>query len=126
MKKIFILIVILVIVMFSMLHDEKQFSLRDYFKTGEFTEYSSSIEAKNKKIGESIYFDNLEVGQAIETLNAEIKFVEYLEDEGLTVIYCYSDKIKDSVYAKNEKINLQIASCDNYTVIGWPMILGSF
>lgn len=117
MKKIFILIVVLLIILFNSFYNKNTFSLRDYFSTGKLTQYTK---------GESLYFNNLEVGKAIEILNAEIKFVEYIEDRALTIIYCYTDKIKTSVYSNDKKINLQIAYCDNYSVIGWPMIFGSF
>ena len=138
MKKIFVLILVLSLIIINAFYWRKNFSFRDYFSSGNLTQYTANLKPytpklfrkflSNKKdvVGESIYFENLEVGEALKTLQAEVKYTEYLEDMNLTVLYCYTDKIKDSVYTNNYKINLQIASCENYTVIGWPMILGSF
>ena len=139
MKKILVLIIILLIILFNSFSGENKFSLRDYFSSGTLTEYSANInpvstnikkklfkQSKKDLIGESICFENCEVGDVIKTLDAEVKFTEFVESKGLTVIYCFTKKIKDSVITKNKKVNLQIASCENYTVVGWPMILGSF
>lgn len=75
----------------------------------------------NSCVGESITVKNLEVGEAIKSLNADVLRTEVL-DNGTIVIYAISNK-----FAKNEQeSNLQIAVRENDVVIGWPTILGSF
>ena len=76
-------------------------------------------------IGESISVKNLEVASAIKKLNARVVKTEYLEG-GTTVVYAYSNLINDRVEVFGKSVNLQIAITDDKTVIGWPLILGSF
>ena len=71
-----------------------------------------------------MYFENLEVGNALKVLKAEVEFIENVDD--LTLLYCHSSLITKSVTIKEKAINLQICIADDYAVIGWPMILGAF
>ena len=32
----------------------------------------------------------------------------------------------NQVYIDDKKVNIQIANCEEYAVVGWPLILGSF
>lgn len=136
MKKIFIFILLLSILVVHFLQEKSSFSFSDYFSFGDITVYSQSdnssflpnieMNGKGKVVGESIRFNKVEPLSLINTLNAEIKFFEYIENQDLTIIYCYSNLIDKEVTVKNENINLQIAYCEDYTIIGWPLILGSF
>lgn len=117
MKKIFVLLILLTIILLNSYSKQTEFSLSNYFDIGTITSF---------KNGESIYFTNFEVNDALKKLNAEIKFTEYIKNKDLTILYCKSPIIPKSVDVKNFNINLQIAITDDYTVIGWPMILGSF
>ena len=76
-------------------------------------------------VGESITISNIEIISVLETLNAKLIKTECLDDSTI-VLYAYSDKIKDSVKVDDQLVNLQIACKDSITVIGWPLILGSF
>lgn len=76
-------------------------------------------------IGESMVIERLEVGSALTTLKAKVIKTEYLED-GTVVIYAYTTLINDKVDVSGNRVNLQIATRDNRTVIGWPLILGSY
>lgn len=127
-------------------YSNKEFSLLDKFD-GELSVYSLEPISENyinlgtcymnlgktKKddnnnshiIGESIKVYDLEVGAALKTLDAQIVKVENV-DVGEVVIYAYSNKIPRSVKVADNKVNLQIACKDEYVVIGWPLILGSF
>ncbi len=78
-----------------------------------------------KVVGESIKIENFEPIAGLKTLKAKVVATENL-DNGATVIYAYTNLIKDSVKIANNDVNLQIAHYDEYTVIGWPLILGSF
>ena len=68
---------------------------------------------------------NFEAGAAIKTLQAKIVKTEYLPT-GATVIYAYSNLIPKSIKQDSRDANLQIACYDDYVVIGWPVIIGSF
>ena len=137
MKKILLMIVILIVLLYSNNYNHK-FSLKNYFN-GDYLCYteasgtginlgfcSMSNNKKSKPIGESIIVNNLEVSHAVKTLEAKINKTEYLPDCDTTVIYAYSPLIKNSVIVDNKRNNLQIATRDNITIIGWPLILGSF
>lgn len=89
--------------------------------------YMNNFKLKNSSIviGESIKVENLEVGAVLKSLNAKVIKTEYLES-GAVVIYAYSPKISKSVMVNSNKVNLQIANYDEYSIVGWPLILGSF
>lgn len=76
-------------------------------------------------IGESLTIQNFEPISALQTLNAKTIKVEQLET-GATIIYAYTDKINKNVTIENQKVNIQIAIYPNYSIIGWPLILGSY
>lgn len=138
MKKILIFIVLLVIVILNFAYVKKDFSLRDYFPEGQITIFSNIQDCDNQEIikdvyitqnrnsviGESVFLKNFEIGQILKILSAKVLSVEYLDD--LTILFCKTDKISKLVKHNGQKINLQIASCEDYTVVGWPMILGGF
>ena len=138
MKKFLILILLLAIIVVSGMGKKEEFSFSDYFDYGELTVYRQSdgeneilpnitTYINNQKIlGESIYFENVEVGKIIQDLSAKLLFSEELIDENLTILYCYSPNIPKTAIVKGQEINLQIATGENYTVVGWPMILGGF
>ena len=127
-------------VLFYVNQTKINFSLKNYFD-GEISYYTDSkqnsdcinlgfcyisneVNKNSTIIGESIKIKNLEVASAINTLKAQIIKTEYLEN-GTNVIYAYSPLIKSSIQSSNNKINLQIATNDEYSTIGWPLILGS-
>ena len=145
MKKIFIILILCLLFACSVFVKPKNFTLQDYFDAGILHIYTlrpineTSIPLANtymstsKKglqpgdiIGESIYFNNLEVGDAIKKLKAKIKFTEYIDEQNLTIIYAYTNLISKNEIVNNIKINLQISVCDEYSIIGWPLIYGSF
>lgn len=94
--------------------------------TNTYMSSSSTGATSQNLLGESMYFDNLEVGYALKTLKANVKFTEYLPDEHLTIIYGYSPLINKNKIIKDKTINLQIAISSEYAIIGWPVIFGSF
>ena len=145
MKKIIVILVLCLLFACSILIQPKEFSLKNYFNSGLLHIYtkrpinetsiaitdifmSTSTEGtvKGDIVGESLYFDNLEVGSAIQKLKAKVKFTEYLDEQNLTLIYAYTNLISKYEIVNNVKINLQISTCDEYSVIGWPLIYGSF
>ncbi len=139
MKKLMIVIFIFIILLAGK-QENHSFSLLDYF-SGEYTAYTSSESGEdcvdlgfcymnskpitNELIGESIIAQNLEVGSAIKVLKARVVKTECLED-GTNVIYAFTSLINDKVKVDGENVNLQIATRNDTTVIGWPLILGSF
>ena len=145
MKKIIVVLILCMVFACSIFIGPKTFTLKDYFNEGVLHIYtthpinetsiylvgvymsSSSTGAnKNDIIGESLYFNNLEVGSALNKLQAKVKFNEFVKDQNLTIIYAYSKLIPTHKMIKNKKVNLQISTCEEYSVIGWPIIYGSF
>lgn len=140
MKKIFIALVLFVVLVGSSLN-VSQFSLLDYFD-GDYNVYTStkvkdstnlgfcymskSVNVdKDSVVGESVKVFNYEPISALKTLNAELITTEVLDD-GTVVMYAYTELISDSVKVGNREVNLQLAHNNDYCVIGWPLIMGSF
>lgn len=139
MKKLMIIIFVFILLIVGNAQT-KDFTLLDYF-SGEYTAYTTKNAEKdainlgfcymNSKpvttgvVGESIVVNDLEVGKAIETLQARVVKTEYL-DNGTTIIYAYTNLILDKVQIDGKHVNIQIATNDDYSVIGWPLILGSY
>lgn len=140
MKKLFVVIVVFLILIGNV-GVKNNFTLLDYFD-GEYYAYSNSPISNhyiflgscymnigevnsNDIVGESMIIENFEPIAAIEELNAKILFTEFL-DTGASVIYAYTDQIGRYVNVNGEKVNIQIAQYNDYSVIGWPLILGSF
>lgn len=139
MKKLMIVIFIFIVLIVGK-QGGQTFTLLDYF-AGDYTAYTSTSSGEdcvnlgfcymNSKpvskgvIGESVVVKNLEVGSAIKVLNARVVKTECLED-GTNVIYAYTGLIEEKVNVDGKTVNLQIATKDEKTVIGWPLILGSF
>ncbi|MFQ6724290.1 MAG: hypothetical protein ACLRFE_03035 [Clostridia bacterium] len=145
MKKIFIVLILSLVFACNIFIKPNEFSLSNYFNTGilhiytkrPINETSIAISnlyisnnnkgaKKNDIVGESIYFTNLEIGSALNKLKAKVKFTEYISQQNLTLIYAYSNLIPKYEIVNNVKINLQISTCNEYSVIGWPLIYGSF
>lgn len=138
MKKM-IVVIIVFLILFIYIDNTNKFTLLDYFE-GEYTAYTSTksdnsvdlgfcymnFKANVKNVvGESIKIENFEPASAIKTLKAKIVKTEYLDD-GTTVIYAITNIINNKVIIDNKYVNLQIAHKDAYSIIGWPLILGSF
>ena len=138
MKKL--LAVIAMFVIFFNSGENEDISLLDYFD-GEYVAYSNEPLSERcvdlgccymnygavdgMVIGESITVERLEIASAIESLSAKVVKTEVLND-GTNVIYCFTDKIDCNVMLDGKRVNIQIAEKDEYSVIGWPLILGSF
>ena len=138
MKKLAIVFIVFLIILNGV--QTKKFTLLDYF-SGDYTAYTSLNKSSNATnlgfcymyttpnvdniIGESIIVENLEVESAINSLKARVVKTEYLDD-GTTVIYAYSSLIDEKVEVSEGYVNLQLAIKNDRTVIGWPLILGSF
>ena len=139
MKKIIILVIMLLIIIGNVKCDD-QFSLLDYF-SGEYTVYTSTPNGDNglnlgfcymnskpttkDVVGESIKVENLEIDSVLKELSARVVKTECLED-ATVVLYLYTALINDSVSVFGKNVNLQIAIKEDYSVIGWPLILGSY
>lgn len=141
MKKLLIFI-LMFLILISGAKTQETFTLLDYF-SGEYYAYTSTpasanyinlgscvmnIGAVNENvpiIGESLTIQNFEPLSALEVLNAKLIKIEQL-DTGATIFYAYTDKINKNVTIENQKVNIQIATYSDYSVIGWPLILGSY
>lgn len=139
MKKVLAIIVVFA-VLIGAYSGKKEFSLQNYF-SGEYCSYSNSPANKNSiflgtcylnsgikvddPVGESVKVYNLEAGAAIKKLSAKVVKTELI-DSGATIIYAYSNLIPRSVTVNESKVNLQIACYQDYSIVGWPLILGSY
>ncbi len=140
MKKFFIVIAMFLILI-SCKEVENDFTLLDYF-SGEYMAYTETSKSENcvnlgfcymqdevvkenELVGESLKIYNFEPISALEKLNAKLVKTEYLEN-GTTIIYAYTNLIKEKVEVENKNVNIQIAQNDEYSIIGWPLILGSY
>lgn len=138
MKKLFIACVLMILLLCGVWKNQ-QFTLLDFFD-GEYLAYTAErvqgatdlgfcrvIEKRDVSsvIGESIKIKNFEPVSAMEILNAKLLKTEVLNN-GTIVLYGYSDLINKSVVVNSQQVNLQIACYEEYCVIGWPLILGSF
>lgn len=137
MKKIWIMLFIFVFLLCG--QKQPRFSLLQYFE-GDYLAYTTTadIDSTNlgicfqtpntkatNKIGESITIQNFEPANAITTLQAKVVKTEYLST-GATIIYAYSSLVPNSVTVDGKQVNLQIAYYETHTIIGWPLIVGSF
>ena len=68
---------------------------------------------------------NFEPVAGLQSLDAIIIFSEHL-DTGASVIYAFTDKIKQYIEIDGKQVNIQLAHYEEYSIIGWPLILGSF
>ncbi|MBQ9795605.1 MAG: hypothetical protein IJW36_01405 [Clostridia bacterium] len=138
MKKLIIVSFIFLILIVGV-DKNSSFSLLNYF-SGDYTVYTStssetgvdlgfcymnSNPSSENVVGESLVVENFAISNALSVLNARVVKTEYLED-GTTVIYAYTNLINKKVKLDNKNVNLQIATKNDRTVIGWPLILGSF
>lgn len=139
MKKLLVVVVMFLVVL-SSFEPNANFSLLNYF-SGDYTVYTSKRTGKDSidlgfcymstkpvsdyVVGESIVIENLEVASALDKLNAIVVKTEYLED-GTVLIYAHTSLIEDVVKMSGKRVNLQIATNDQHSIIGWPLILGSY
>lgn len=139
MKKMIVVIIVFLIIL-SGFNLETNFSLLNYF-SGDYLVYTSNENGENCVdlgfcymnskpvsecvVGESMVIKNFEIGSALDALNARVVKTEYFED-GTTVIYAFTNLIDDIVQVAGQRVNLQIATKDDRSVIGWPLILGSY
>lgn len=140
MKKLLIAIILMCIIVSG--NTKTDFTLCDYFD-GEYTAYTENkispssinlgscymsnfkIEDLSCLVGESMKIEDFEISSALKTLKAKVVKTEYIES-GATIIYAYSPLIKRTVNFNGNKVNVQFAYYETYTIVGWPLILGSF
>ena len=76
------------------------------------------------KTGESVVVYGYDIDDVLKDLNAEIKFTETTTN-GVS-IYAFSKKLKNKITINNEIVNVQIFYNESKTVVGTPIIFGSF
>ena len=69
-------------------------------------------------------YEDLQIEELLKDFNAVIIHEEKLE--GLTNYYCYSPKIKHGIKILGKTVNLHIAKSNEKTVLGTPIIFGSY
>ncbi len=137
MKKLFVCLAVLVGLVYCY-SNNSNFSLQNYFSGVYYCYTESEIDStslnlgfcymsnsySSNLIGESMIVENLEPIAAITSLNAKIIKTEQINNA--SIIYAYSSAINSYVTIDGKKVNLQLACYDDYCVIGWPLILGSY
>lgn len=140
MKKLLIVVAVLIIIL-SGKNNSSSFSLQNFFK-GEYVAYtniqtgedcinlgscymSTSSQLPRNIIGESVKVKNLEPLTALKQLSAKLIRTETLEN-GAVVMYAYSSQIPTHINDGEHKINIQLAYYEEYSIVGWPLILSSF
>ena len=131
----------------------RQFGLENYF-AGEYAFYStdlveSPLVTRRQELGFSfIYFTRsedaaelrrlftridgesitLDIKQSTSEILKKLQARQVSRDRigDLTTIYAYSPKVPTYIIVDGERINIQIAQANNRTLIGFPIILGSF
>lgn len=121
MKKIIVLILLLFILVFNAYSNQNSFTLSNFF-SGKIESYYNNFSL----CGETLELKTQNIDNVLKKLNANVINSEYILDQKLTIIYCYSTLVPQSVILKGKEINLQICIADEYVVVGWPMINGSF
>lgn len=76
------------------------------------------------KTGESIVLSEQYENNIIELLDAKIQFTETTCNG--TSVYAYSKNIKNTITVKGKDVNIQVFYGKDKTILGSPIILGSF
>ena len=70
---------------------------------------------------------NLSPEEIFKKLNIRIQSQQQLQLENpIEIYYCYIEGVNRSVFIENKKVNLQIAYDGEKTILGLPLILGSY
>lgn len=85
---------------------------------GEETEYARSVRY-------DFAGDRAAAQDAVTTLGGKVLWQEELDD-GLIVLYAYSNRIYKSVSLSEQSVNLMVAVRDGKVSIGSPMLEGSY
>lgn len=73
---------------------------------------------------ETVKINNLEYEDLIKQLSVNVYKIINLEDR--IIIEGYTNKIKRSIVTNNIKTNIQFSICDDYFLVGSPLIKNSF
>ena len=97
------------------------------FLGGEYTSFSRSDEVDNVSI--SKYYERVDMDgdrfcEVVEKLKCNI--IKKEEVDGITVVYAYSPYLLKSVFLFSRTVNIMIALTDSKTIVGAPLIKGSF
>lgn len=82
------------------------------------------IKSTYLKTGESVVVLDKDKEEIIKDLNAKIVFIKTTSFG--TNVYAYSNKLKNKTTINGEIVNIQIYCNETKTVIGTPIIFGSF
>ncbi|MDD4110311.1 MAG: hypothetical protein PHS54_02030 [Clostridia bacterium] len=84
---------------------------------------------KNKRNIQGISFEtSLKPQEIINRLKLKIQSTQKLlrENETIIIYYCYVENVGNSIILSNKKVNLQIAFNGQSSIVGMPLILGSY
>lgn len=103
-----------------------------YTGTGAFNVYTCNlsgaanvIDGVDGVLGAAVFYDaKLTLSDVLEEYGAKAVSIEKGED--CTLIYAYSEGCGRGVVTDGKKINLQIVLKENATVVGSPLVMGSY
>lgn len=76
-------------------------------------------------LGVAVFYDGeIALSEVLGQYDAKAVVID--TDQGFTNVYAYSDKLGKGVMLDGEEINIQIAIKDGQTVVGSPLIIGSY
>ena len=125
--KRFCVFVGVVCLMLSAIAARLYFCRLNVFLDGEYTSFSRSDEVDNVSI--SKYYERVDMDgdrfcEVVEKLKCNI--IKKEEVDGITVVYAYSPYLLKSVFLFSRTVNIMIALTDSKTIVGAPLIKGSF
>ena len=125
--KRFCVFVGVVCLMLSAIAVRLYFCRLNVFLEGEYTAFAKNDEVAQTSI--SKYYERLDIegnkfDEVIEKLRCKI--IRKEEVEGITIVYAYSPFVLKSVFLFSHSVNIMIAITDSKTIVGAPLIKGSF
>jgi hypothetical protein len=99
----------------------------DEFLEGEYTAFSKNDEIISVSISkgyERVDMDGNKLDEVLEKLRCNI--IKKEEVDGITIVYAYSPYLLKSVFIHSRSVNIMIALTEEKTVVGSPLIKGSF
>lgn len=103
-----------------------------YFSTGAFNVYDCKIGSAgiiaakvDNILGAAVFYDEkMQLSDVLEAYGAKALSID--EENGYTVVYAYSEGCGNGVKADGKVINMQIVLKKGATVVGSPLIMGSY
>lgn len=150
MKRLIILAIVIVSLLFSSMNNNLLFDLFEQNTSGEVVFYCSELEdvdLKNEQNGEAFIYRTTgeKAGDVFKKLHScygvemtlsnpdslnyffnKITIVKIEKIENIAITYAFSENIMFNGFVNNQKCNIQIAESEHSIKIGFPIIFSSF